>query len=41
MQLSAGFRAELIKDGYKEISSSNEKAVYSNNKYKIIIQEYI
>lgn len=37
MQLSAGFREQLVKDGYKEITKSSSKYIYQNNSYKVII----
>ncbi len=39
MQLAASFREELVKEGYKEISSSASKYVYKNKEYQIIIMD--
>ena len=37
MQISLGFREQLIKDGYKETLSSSKKYIYENDKYQVII----
>lgn len=37
MQLSLGFREQLIKDGYKEKLSSSKKYIYENDEYQVII----
>ena len=37
MQISLGFREQLIKDSYKETLSSSKKYIYENDKYQVII----
>ena len=37
MQFAASYKEQLLQDGYKEILNSDEKCIYQNNKYKIII----
>lgn len=37
MQMAAGYKEQLIKDGYKEKLSTSNKCVYQNKEYKVII----
>lgn len=37
MQLAAGFKEQLIKDGYENKLSSSKKCIYENKKYQVII----
>lgn len=39
MDLALSFKNDLINSGYKEILDSETKAIYQNNKYKVIIME--
>ena len=39
MQLAAGFREELEREGYKKISENGTKVVYQNGKYQVILMD--
>ncbi|MEG2311192.1 MAG: S1C family serine protease [Bacilli bacterium] len=39
MQMSAEFKEELIRQGYKEMLKGNKKCIYKNKKYEVIIME--
>jgi len=39
MQLSSAFREELKQEKFKEVLKSNQKYIYENNKYKVIIMD--
>ena len=39
MQLSTSFKAQLEKDGYKNTLNTNEKSIYQNKEYKVIIMD--
>ncbi|MEE3343008.1 MAG: serine protease [Bacilli bacterium] len=39
MQLATDFKAKLIDEGYKEITKENNKSIYKNNKYQVIIMD--
>ena len=39
MQLSSTFREELKKEGYQEIVTTEEKAIYESKKYKVIVMD--
>lgn len=39
MQLSTTFREELKKEGYQEIVTTEEKAIYESKKYKVIVMD--
>lgn len=37
MQLSASFKEELVKQGYKQTLNSTNKCIYTNKKYEVVI----
>ena len=39
MQLATSFIDKLVEQGYKEVTISETKKVYQNNKYQVIIME--
>lgn len=39
MQLAESFKEKLVHDGFKEVVSSEKKAIYKNNKYQVVIMD--
>lgn len=39
MQLASSFKDKLLEDGYTEVLKGNEKCIYKNNKYQVIIMD--
>jgi len=39
MQLSAAFKEQLIKEGFVEVLKGNQKCIYKNKKYQVIIMD--
>lgn len=39
MHMAAGFKEELVKQGFKETLNTSSKCIYTNNKYQVIIMD--
>lgn len=39
MQLAASFKDQLIEDGYTEVLKGNQKCIYKDNKYQVIVMD--